>query len=87
MEKTTEVIKTTPCVEEATTKKTHDALYFKTYYEQKLKNVNFLCNACNCIVHSTHKSRHIKTKKNILIYVKSISLNRWLAFIANYLFI
>ena len=70
MEKTTKVIKTTQCLEEATTKKTHDALYFKTYYEQKLKNVSFLCNACNCVVHTTHKSRHIKTKKHLNICEK-----------------
>ena len=43
----------------------------KQYYENKLKNQNFICDVCKCEGHITNKSRHLKTKKHIKLYEKN----------------
>jgi len=43
----------------------NDPIYHKQYYENKLKNQNFICDVCKCELNITNKSRHLKTKKHI----------------------
>ena len=43
----------------------NDPVYHKQYYENKLKNQNFICDVCKCELNITNKSRHLKTKKHI----------------------
>ena len=44
--------------------KPSDPLYFKKYYENKLKSVNYYCELCKVETLLPHKSRHLKTKKH-----------------------
>jgi hypothetical protein len=44
--------------------KPKDPLYFKKYYENKIKSVNYYCELCKIETLITHKSRHLKTKKH-----------------------
>ena len=43
----------------------NDPIYHKQYYENKLKNQNFICDVCKCEGNITNKSRHLKTKKHM----------------------
>jgi hypothetical protein len=44
--------------------KPRDPLYFKKYYENKVKSVNYYCELCKIETLLAHKSRHLKTKKH-----------------------
>ena len=48
-----------------TKKRMNDPEYHKQYYENKLKNQNFICDVCKCELNITNKSRHLKTKKHM----------------------
>ena len=56
---------------ELSIKRLNESLYHKQYYENKLKNQNFICDVCKCELNVTNKSRHLKTKKHIKLYEKN----------------
>ena len=56
---------------ELSIKRLNESLYHKQYYENKLKNQNFICDVCKCELNITNKSRHLKTKKHIKLYEKN----------------
>ena len=54
-----------------TVKRINNPIYHQQYYENKLKNQNFICDVCKCEVNITNKSRHLKTKKHIIQFERN----------------
>ena len=46
-------------------RKYKDPLYFKKYYQEKIKGVRYKCDLCCCSVPNENKARHFKSKKHI----------------------